>query len=190
MIPSHPLWTDFKTSTNEKQIKDIAKELFHVPNNDAWRDGNLDELRLNLFARIVEADYEVVKRYGKKCLIHRFLVEKARLHGVTPAVLKSWGSKAKDGFKTRNKGAEFLTSGSTVADRVEAKTDVIIDQIEVLNNTTNSTEDKIDILHVSNTNFYRLNFEMQICKYIFDHLTLCHNCFFSEYDNRTYTSCA
>ena len=108
---------------------------------------------------------------------HRYLVEKARLHGVTPAVLKSWGSKAKDGFKTRNKGAEFLTSGSTVADRVEAKADVIIDQIEVLKNTTNSTEDKIDILHVSKTSFYSLNFEMHICKYIFDHLTLCHNCF-------------
>jgi hypothetical protein len=65
MIPSHPLWTDFKTSTNEKQIKDTAKELFHVHNNDAWSDGKLDELRLNLFARIVEADYEVVKGYGK-----------------------------------------------------------------------------------------------------------------------------
>jgi hypothetical protein len=149
MIPSHPLWTDFKTLANEDQIKSFALDLFHVPDNDAWKDGKLDEFRLNLFARVVEADEKVVAKFGNDCIIHLELIEKARRARVSQATLKEWGRKATAGFALRNKAAEKMVSGETVAERVEHKVDTLLNEVERLRHTANVAEDKINNLEVS-----------------------------------------
>jgi hypothetical protein len=63
----------FKTN---RQLGTIAKELFHVPDIHIWKSSQLDELRLNLFARIIEADEGLVAKFGQQCIIHTELVER------------------------------------------------------------------------------------------------------------------
>jgi hypothetical protein len=69
--------------------------------------------------------------------------EVARRNNVSQAVLKEWGRKAKSAFQLRNRGAERHVSGNTVAERVEAKMELVLDQMENLKRTADSTEDKI-----------------------------------------------
>ena len=144
VVPSCPLWTDFMTPENLDQVNALMKELFHVPDNESFANGQLDELLYNLLARILASDEEVVNTFGENNIIHVSLVRKATLLGISGATLKEWGRKAREGFEMRNRGAEDLRAGATNDERILVYSGKICNNLESAVHTINEVKDNTD----------------------------------------------
>ena len=155
IVPSAPLWTDFRgDGQNDNLINALAEKLFYVPKNDAWQSGRLDELRRNLLARILAADEAVVQKYGEDYILHRELLSKANQLNIAPSLLKTWGRRTRDAFAMRNRMAANLEAGATLPEKVLCNTDTLCTGMESLQLSSGRQEDKMDnIIQIMNVSF-------------------------------------
>mmetsp|Transcript_23861 Transcript_23861/g.49269 ORF Transcript_23861/g.49269 Transcript_23861/m.49269 type:complete len:525 (-) Transcript_23861:1019-2593(-) len=119
----------FIDDSNEATVNEICKELFRTPKIQQWEEENFLHLKRVLLARVLAADEEYVKDFGHDGIMHRNLVEKARQCGVGEATLRDWGAKVRQRFATENRAAEMEVNGTTVAERVQNRQEVLIDEV-------------------------------------------------------------
>lgn len=130
IVPSFTDPDDFITEQNRSKVLAMSRELFHTPDVPAWSPtGSLKDFRKILLARVIAADEDVVRLCGEECSLHRSLIVVARRNGVTSSELKQWGITIRSRFLARSRGAEKEVNGTTVAERVQTRQELLIDNV-------------------------------------------------------------